>query len=77
MLNLCVLGEVKLVISLGKCMKSILFKDLFARRLPYKYYGRRRLIQRSILVNEEVSFTIDFMSVFRENFPRSLPTFLY
>ena len=56
---------------------KFVFPDLFARRLSYKYSGRRKLIRRSLLVNVKVSFTIDFMSDFRENFPGSLPTFLY
>ena len=51
-----------------------LFPDMFARRLPYKYFGRRRLIRKySGQCRLVLKFTLCMF--LRDGFPGSLPTF--
>ena len=71
----CVIGKSNQVISLVESTKLIFFSDLFVTRLSCKSSDRRILIRKSS-VNKDVSFAIDFICVFRDDFYGSLPTFL-
>ena len=75
-MNFCVVGEAKKVISLVEAKKSIFFFQICPSEDFHVSLFRREDLHRNLLVNAYVSFAIEFLCVFREDFAGSLPTFL-